>query len=189
MALNISPFRFDYDTRPAAHCSAATAGLGAGGHHRRRWPSSPTCLRSSARPSKARGGIGARRTTSGNSGDAGGAGALGQPGGPYAQGPRLPTIAGMEGTSPTTNTYAFLRKEEGFRSKPYLDVNAHRAGYGSDTTTIPQTGQVIPVTPDIRVTQGDGRGGPVPPDGRISRRGSAGSCPASMPCRRGQRRP
>ena len=82
--------------------------------------------------------------------------ALQQAGGPYAQGPagpRLPSIAGMEGTAPTTNTYAFLRKEEGFRSKPYWDVNAPRAGYGSDTTTIPETGQVLPVTPNIRVTK------------------------------------
>lgn len=43
-----------------------------------------------------------------------------------------------------------IREFEGFRETPYWDVNAHRAGYGSDTVTLPD-GRVVPVTPETRV--------------------------------------
>ena len=49
---------------------------------------------------------------------------------------------------------AILRKEEGFRENPYYDVNAHRVGYGSDTT-VREDGRVVRVTPGITVTRDD----------------------------------
>lgn len=49
---------------------------------------------------------------------------------------------------------ALIRKEEGFRSKPYHDVNAYRVGYGSDTIVNAQ-GQVVPVTQDMTITPDD----------------------------------
>ena len=45
-----------------------------------------------------------------------------------------------------------LRQKEGLRSKPYWDVNALRAGYGSDTVTRPD-GSVQRVTKDTVVTR------------------------------------
>ena len=47
-----------------------------------------------------------------------------------------------------------LRQKEGLRSKPYWDVNALRAGYGSDTVTRPD-GSVQKVTKDTVVTKED----------------------------------
>ncbi|GCA49304.1 hypothetical protein KGO5_01747 [Sinorhizobium sp. KGO-5] len=47
-----------------------------------------------------------------------------------------------------------LRKEEGFRETPYYDVNAHRVGYGSDTTVLAD-GRVVPVKPGMRITRED----------------------------------
>ena len=47
-----------------------------------------------------------------------------------------------------------LRQKEGVRSKPYWDVNALRAGYGSDTVTRPD-GSVQRVTKDTVVTKED----------------------------------
>ena len=49
---------------------------------------------------------------------------------------------------------AMLRRIEGFRPEPYMDVNALRAGYGSDTVTLAD-GRVVPVTQGTRVTQED----------------------------------
>lgn len=49
---------------------------------------------------------------------------------------------------------AMLRRSEGFRAEPYMDVNALRAGYGSDTITTAD-GRVVPVTQGTRVTQED----------------------------------
>lgn len=43
---------------------------------------------------------------------------------------------------------------EGYRAKPYWDVNAYRAGFGSDTTTL-EDGTVVPITPDMVVTRAD----------------------------------
>lgn len=46
---------------------------------------------------------------------------------------------------------AILRKEEGFRDTPYYDTNAHRVGYGSDTTIV--NGKPVRVTPGMKITQ------------------------------------
>jgi GH24 family phage-related lysozyme (muramidase) len=43
---------------------------------------------------------------------------------------------------------------EGYSDKAYWDVNAHRAGYGSDTVTL-SDGSIVPVTPDTVVTKAD----------------------------------
>ena len=47
-----------------------------------------------------------------------------------------------------------LRQKEGIRSKPYWDVNALRAGYGSDTTTLAD-GTVKRITKDTVVSKED----------------------------------
>jgi GH24 family phage-related lysozyme (muramidase) len=49
---------------------------------------------------------------------------------------------------------ALLRNEEGFREKPYWDVNAWRVGYGSDTVT-DASGRSVKVTPGMTVTRED----------------------------------
>lgn len=51
-------------------------------------------------------------------------------------------------------TAGVLRELEGFKEEPYYDVNAYRAGYGSDTYTTAD-GQVIPVTKNSRVSRED----------------------------------
>jgi GH24 family phage-related lysozyme (muramidase) len=48
----------------------------------------------------------------------------------------------------------FLRRREGFREAPYYDVNAYRAGFGSDTTTLPD-GTVVPVRQGMTVSRED----------------------------------
>jgi len=48
----------------------------------------------------------------------------------------------------------FLRTREGFRAAPYFDVNAHRAGFGSDTTTRAD-GTVVPVRQGMTVSRED----------------------------------
>lgn len=48
----------------------------------------------------------------------------------------------------------FLRRREGFRDTPYYDVNAYRAGFGSDTTTLPD-GTVVPVRQGMTVSRED----------------------------------
>ena len=45
-----------------------------------------------------------------------------------------------------------IRKFEGYRDKPYWDVNAHRVGYGSDTITNPD-GSVQRVQPGMQITR------------------------------------
>lgn len=47
-----------------------------------------------------------------------------------------------------------IRGFEGFRERPYWDVNAHRVGYGSDTITLAD-GRVVKVTPDMAVSRED----------------------------------
>lgn len=44
-----------------------------------------------------------------------------------------------------------LKEFEGFRSKPYWDVNAYRVGYGSDTVTL-DDGSIVKVTKGITVS-------------------------------------
>lgn len=53
-----------------------------------------------------------------------------------------------------SGTKNLIRKEEGFRSEPYWDVNAWRIGYGSDTVTTAD-GKHIPVKPGMKITQED----------------------------------
>lgn len=69
---------------------------------------------------------------------------------PAAQAPTsnasLPVMAQGD---PTLN---LLRKFEGFRDKPYWDVNAHRVGYGSDTITNPD-GSIQRVQPGMQVSR------------------------------------
>jgi GH24 family phage-related lysozyme (muramidase) len=48
----------------------------------------------------------------------------------------------------------FLRRREGFRESPYYDVNAYRAGYGSDTMTMAD-GTVVPVRQGMTVSRED----------------------------------
>ncbi len=48
----------------------------------------------------------------------------------------------------------FLRRREGFRESPYYDVNAYRAGYGSDTVTLAD-GTVVPVRQGMTVSRED----------------------------------
>src|SRR3990167_4473432 len=48
----------------------------------------------------------------------------------------------------------FIKAEEGFRAKAYYDINAYRAGYGSDTVTLPD-GTVKRVTKSTVVTKED----------------------------------
>lgn len=43
---------------------------------------------------------------------------------------------------------------EGYRDNPYWDVNAYRAGFGSDTTTLPD-GRVVPISQGMTVTRED----------------------------------
>lgn len=51
-------------------------------------------------------------------------------------------------------TLDLLRQFEGYREAPYWDVNALRAGYGSDTMTLAD-GSVVPVGKDTRVSRED----------------------------------
>jgi GH24 family phage-related lysozyme (muramidase) len=49
---------------------------------------------------------------------------------------------------------SLIRRKEGYRSRPYWDVNAWRIGYGSDTITRAD-GSVIKVTPGMNITRED----------------------------------
>lgn len=58
-----------------------------------------------------------------------------------------------EGTAGVIDTAMnTIRKFEGYRAKAYYDVNAYRAGYGSDTITDPRTGRVSKVDARSHVT-------------------------------------
>lgn len=66
--------------------------------------------------------------------------------GPRAEGPPM--------TPGQTTAADFLRRREGFRESPYYDVNAYRAGYGSDTVTMPD-GTVVPVRQGMTISRAD----------------------------------
>ena len=66
--------------------------------------------------------------------------------GPRAEGPAM--------TPGQTAAADFLRRREGFRESPYYDVNAFRAGYGSDTATLAD-GTVVPVRQGMTVSRED----------------------------------
>lgn len=69
--------------------------------------------------------------------------------------PLLPTGRGQAGAftngDMTTN---LIKEREGFIEKPKYDVNAYRAGYGSDTVTLPD-GSVQKIEPGMRVSRED----------------------------------
>lgn len=50
--------------------------------------------------------------------------------------------------------YDLIRGFEGFRANPYWDVNAYRAGYGSDTMTTAD-GRVVPISTGMTVSRDD----------------------------------
>ena len=53
-----------------------------------------------------------------------------------------------------SSAYEVIRGFEGFRANPYWDVNAYRAGYGSDTMTTAD-GRVVPISTGMTVTKQD----------------------------------
>jgi uncharacterized protein (TIGR02594 family) len=57
-------------------------------------------------------------------------------------------------TNPQNQTLDIIKKFEGYSDKPYWDVNAHRAGYGSDTTTLAD-GRVVKIKQGMTVTRED----------------------------------
>lgn len=69
--------------------------------------------------------------------------------------PLLPAGRGQAGAFAggdiTTN---LIKEREGFIEKPKYDVNAYRAGYGSDTVTLPD-GSVQKIEPGMRVSRED----------------------------------
>ena len=52
------------------------------------------------------------------------------------------------------DAFDLIRRFEGYRSSPYWDVNAYRAGYGSDTVTLAD-GRVVPISQGMSVTTQD----------------------------------
>lgn len=71
-----------------------------------------------------------------------------QPGAPSA-----PAAEAIPGPRQDITT-ELIKQREGFIEKPKYDVNAYRAGYGSDTVTLPD-GTVQKVTPGTRVSRED----------------------------------
>jgi GH24 family phage-related lysozyme (muramidase) len=76
-----------------------------------------------------------------------------QSGASYLQSNALTTeAAATAGRGPwIEQAKAILRKEEGFRANPYWDTNAHRVGYGSDTTVV--NGKSVRVSKDMTITR------------------------------------
>jgi GH24 family phage-related lysozyme (muramidase) len=70
-----------------------------------------------------------------------------------AQPAAAPMAEGMPGARQDMTT-ELIKQREGFIEKPKYDVNAYRAGYGSDTVTLPD-GTVQKVTPETRVSRED----------------------------------
>lgn len=64
-----------------------------------------------------------------------------------------PMAEGMPGARQDMTT-ELIKQREGFIEKPKYDVNAYRAGFGSDTVTLPD-GTVQKVTPGMRVSRED----------------------------------
>lgn len=65
----------------------------------------------------------------------------------------LGSINGAWG-SKMASTADLIARFEGFRETPYWDVNALRAGFGSDTVTLPD-GRVVPVSSGTSVSRED----------------------------------
>jgi len=69
--------------------------------------------------------------------------------------PLLPAGRGQAGAFTGGDlTTDLIKQREGYIEKPKFDVNAYRAGYGSDTVTLPD-GTVQKVTPGMRVSRED----------------------------------
>lgn len=62
--------------------------------------------------------------------------------------------AQANGDSSLRRSFDLIVQKEGFREKPYWDVNAYRAGYGSDTTTL-SDGTIKKITQGMTVTRSD----------------------------------
>lgn len=73
---------------------------------------------------------------------------------PAAPGAPAPGAQAPGLTPGQTAAADFLRRREGFREAPYYDVNAYRAGFGSDTTTLAD-GTVVPVRQGMTVSRED----------------------------------
>jgi GH24 family phage-related lysozyme (muramidase) len=58
------------------------------------------------------------------------------------------------GADDSSDASALIKRKEGYRSRPYWDVNAWRIGYGSDTITRAD-GSVVKVTPGMEITKED----------------------------------
>lgn len=68
-------------------------------------------------------------------------------------GPNTPAMEPVTmGTEPLS--FGLLRQFEGFSATSYWDVNAYRAGYGSDTVTLAD-GSVVPIREGMTVTRED----------------------------------
>ena len=67
-----------------------------------------------------------------------------------------PTGEGVPGPRGAAVAMELVPKFEGFREKPYFDVNAERVGYGSDTITTPE-GKVESVTRGTTTTKQDAK--------------------------------
>lgn len=69
--------------------------------------------------------------------------------------PLLPAGRGQAGAFTGGDlTTDLIKQREGYIERPKFDVNAYRAGYGSDTVTLPD-GTVQKVTPGMRVSRED----------------------------------
>lgn len=73
---------------------------------------------------------------------------------PEAPGAPEPRAAGPGMTPAQQHAAHLLRGFENYKATPYFDVNAQRAGYGSDTTTLAD-GSVVPVRPGMTVSLED----------------------------------
>lgn len=66
-----------------------------------------------------------------------------------------PAPSGAGGAAGGSLAARILQEFEGFREAPYWDVNAWRVGFGSDTITRAETGEVLTVRPGLTVTRAD----------------------------------
>ena len=73
---------------------------------------------------------------------------------PAAAAPAAAPAAAAPAAAPVDLASSMLRRFEGFRERPYYDVNAYRTGYGSDTITQPD-GTVVQVQPGMQITRED----------------------------------
>jgi len=73
-----------------------------------------------------------------------------------SEGPTVEAAGQLEEADQITSqlTADIIREFEGYRESPYFDVNAQRAGYGSDTVTR-EEGSVVPVQEGMRVSRED----------------------------------